>query len=306
VAAVTTTITVVKATPILKVIDACGPYTGLPFPARVTIVGLVGVVGVPVSSPENVTPTLTYYDGSGTAGTCLGFTAPANPGTYTVVAALPGNIDYSACLSTPLTFTISQSAVTLALTSSGDSAIYGEPVSFLARLGAVAGKPSGKVTFFDGTTLLAAVPLNGSGMATFTTQVLAPGSHAITATYCGDADFLGVQSAPSSETIAQTGTQIVVFQNSVYNKKKRISVLLTAEINLLAPGGGVPTGEVTFELVTATKKKVNVTKLGTAAINRGEATLTLTVSKLPKQGITVIYSGDSDDEASTIITPRLT
>jgi len=35
-----------------------------------------------------------------------------------------------------------------------------------------------------------------------------------------------------------------------------MSVRLTAEIKPLAPGGGVPTGEVTFELVTTTKKKV--------------------------------------------------
>jgi hypothetical protein len=40
-----------------------------------------------------------------------------------------------------------------------------------------------------------------------------------------------------------------------------MSVRLTAGIKPLAPGGGVPTGEVTFELVTTTKKKVKVTTL---------------------------------------------
>jgi hypothetical protein len=302
-----TTITVTQATPILKVADAGGRFDGSPFPASVTIAGVVaGVDAAPASSLDNVTPTLTYYDGSGTAGTSLGPTPPSAPGTYTVVAAFPGNVDYSAILSTPLTFTIRQGAATIALESSGGSAVYGQAVHFLATVGAVAGTPSGKVTFFDGTTRLVTVPLAGSGSATFTTSALSLGSHSITAAYSGDADFLGVQSASYSETVAQTGTEVVVVQNSVYNKKKLISVRLTAEIQPLAPGGGVPTGEVTFELVTTTKKKVKVTTLGTAAVSRGEATLTLKASKLPKQGITIVYSGDANDKASTITTPKLT
>jgi len=306
-AAATTTITVTKATPILKVTDAGGRFDGSPFPASATIAGVVaGVDTTPASSLDNVTPTLTYYDGSETAGTSLGPTPPSAPGTYTVVAAFPGNFDCSAILSTPLTFTIGQGAATLALASSGGSAVYGQPVSFLATVGAVAGTPSGTVTFSDGTTRLVTVPLDGSGTATFTTAALSLGSHSITAAYSGDADFLGVQSAPCSETVAQTGTEVVVVQNSVFNKKKLMSVRLTAEIKPLAPGGGVPTGEVTFELVTTTKKKVKVTTLGTAAVSGGEATLTLKANKVPQQGITIVYSGDANDKASTVTTPKLT
>ena len=306
-AAATTTITVTKATPILKVTDAGGRFDGSPFPASATIAGAIaGVDSTPASSLDNITPTLTYYDGSGTAGTSLGPTPPSAPGTYTVVAAFPGNVDYSAVLSTPLSFTIGQGAATLALASSGGSAVYGQPVSFIATVGAVAGTPSGTVTFSDGTTRLATVPLDGSGAATFTTSALSVGSHSITATYSGDADFLGVQSAPYSETVAQTGTEVVVVQNSVFKKKKLMSVRLTAEIKPLAPGGGVPTGEVTFELVTKTKKKVKVTTLGKAAVSGGEATLTLKANKVLQKGITIVYSGDANDKASTVTTPKLT
>ena len=190
------------------------------------------------------------------------------------------------------------------MTSSGGSAVYGQPVSFVATVGAVAGTPSGTVTFSDGTTPLATVPLDGSGTATFTTSALSIGSHSITATYSGDADFLGVQSAPYSETVAQTGTEVVVVQNPVFKKKKVMSVRLTAEIEPSAPGGGVPTGEVTFELVTKTKKKVKVTRLGTAAVSGGEATLTLTASKVLNKAITIVYSGDADYRATTLTAPH--
>jgi len=156
------------------------------------------------------------------------------------VAAFPGNVDYSAILSTPLSFTIGQGAAKLGLASSGGSAVYGQAVSFLATVGADAGTPGGTVTFADGATPLATVPLDGSGTATFTTSALSLGSHSITATYSGDTDFLGVQSAPCSETVAQTGTEVVVVENSVFKNKKLMSVRLTAEIKPLAPGGGVP------------------------------------------------------------------
>ena len=50
--------------------------------------------------------------------------------------------------------------------------------------------------------------------------------------------------------------------DSVFKKNKLMSVRLTAQIEPLSPGGGVPTGDVTFELVTKAKKKVKVKTLG--------------------------------------------
>jgi Bacterial Ig-like domain (group 3) len=99
---------------------------------------------------------------------------------------------------------------------------------------------------------------------------------------------------------------VVVVENSVLKNKKLMSVHLTAEIKPLAPGEGVPTGEVTFELVTTSKKKVKVTTLGTAAVSGGEATLTLKANELPQKGITIVYSGDANDKASIVTTSRLT
>ena len=46
--------------------------------------------------------------------------------------------------------------------------------------------------------------------------------------------------------------------------------------------------------------------LGTAAVSGGEATLTLKASKVPQKGITIVYSGDANDKASTVTMPRLT
>ncbi len=302
-AATTTVIDVTKAAPILKVTDDGGRFDGSAFPASATIKGAVaGVDRTPASSLDDVTPTLTYHDGSGTAGASLGATPPSAPGTYTVVAAFAGAADYAAVTSTPLTFTIGQGAATIALVSSAGSAVSGQLVSFIATVSTFAGTPAGTVSFSDGATWLATFPLDGSGAATFSTRALSVGSRSITATYSGDAEFLGVESAPYSESVAQAGTEVDLVENSVFKKNKLMSVRLTAQIMPLSPGGRVPTGDVTFELVTKAKKHVRVNTLAKTALIGGKATSTLMANQVLQKAITIVYSGDANDEASTLTT----
>ena len=230
--------------------------------------------------------------------------------TLSVTFTPSDTTDYTTSAATT-TITVTKAAPILTLTSSGSSAVYGQPVSFIAAVESIVGAPSGTVTFYDGITPLATVAVDGSGMAALTTPALSPGSHSITATYNGDADFKGAQTAPYSETVTQTGTEVVVVQNPLIESEKRTSVRpksvrLTVDINAWAPGGGVPTGEVTFELLKKTKEKVRVTTLATAPVSGGEAMLTLSRSKVLKKAIRIVYSGDADDKASTVTTARLT
>ena len=74
----------------------------------------------------------------------------------------------------------------------------------------------------------------------------------------------------------------------------------------MAPGGGVPTGQVTFEFVKKHRKKVTVTTLGTAELSGGEATLTFKPNQVLNEPLTIVYSGDPDFLASTMSPPKLT
>ena len=50
--------------------------------------------------------------------------------------------------------------------------------------------PTGSVTLMDGSTALgSALPLDGTGKATYSVSSLTAGSHTITATYLGDANY---------------------------------------------------------------------------------------------------------------------
>ncbi len=224
-ATASTTFTVTKATPILDVTASSGSFDGTAFPASATIVGAIeGVDNTPAPRLDNIAPTLSYYEGLGTAGISLGSAPPSAPGTYTVVAAFAGDANYQAVVSAPVTFTIGQGAATLALSSTSGSSIYGETVSLIATVGTGGGTPGGTVTFYDGDTPLATVTVHGTGTATLTTSDLSVGLHSITAASSGDVDFPGVRSAPYSETVAATGTQVILVQTSLSKKKKSTSV----------------------------------------------------------------------------------
>lgn len=89
----------------------------------------------------------------------------------------------------------------LSLTADTATPLFGHPVTLTAAVAPAnpaGGTPSGTVTFSDGTEQLATVPLT-DGRATFTTGVLQPGSHPITATYGGDQVFTAAATAEPAE-----------------------------------------------------------------------------------------------------------
>ena len=100
-----------QSTPTVTVSDAGGTFTGNPFPATALVNG--------AASLEGVTPTLTYFVGTGTSGTNLGGTAPSAAGTYTVVANFAGSTDFTAASSTPLTFNITKATPTVTVSDAG-------------------------------------------------------------------------------------------------------------------------------------------------------------------------------------------
>lgn len=89
---------------------------------------------------------------------------------------------------------------TTSLSSSPNPSRAGQAVTFSAVVSSSSGvPPDGEaVTFFDGDSQLGAGSLSG-GLATFTTSTLTAGTHAITATYGGDASF-----GASSTSLIQT------------------------------------------------------------------------------------------------------
>ncbi|MCM3920374.1 Ig-like domain-containing protein [Frankia sp. AiPs1] len=90
------------------------------------------------------------------------------------------------------------------LTANTTGPLFGHSTELTASVApgvADVGTPSGSVTFADGTTPLATVPLN-AGKATFSTTQLQPGAHPITASYSGGPTFRpSTSAAPTTITV---------------------------------------------------------------------------------------------------------
>ena len=220
--------------------------------------------------------------------------ASESPYPITCVYTSDGTL---ASASTTSSLAVTKAATTLALTSSAGSTVYGQPVTLVAVVTAAVGPPGGTVTFFDGATALGEASLDGSGRATLDVSDLPIGSHSITANYGGASSFLGTTSGPTSESVSRDVTQIVLVPKGIFKKKKVVSVGLTATIEPLAPGGGTPTGTVTFKV----KKKT----LGNVSLAGGRATLTVKVASVLRKVITIVYTGDGDFNGSTATPPAL-
>lgn len=177
-------------------------------------------------------------------------------------------------------------APTLSVVSSGSPTYYGTAVTFTAT---ISSGPTGKVTFYDGTTAIGSGTLNGTA-ATFTTSSLAVGNHSITAGWAGNSNYGPVTSAAITQVVTPTETASTLTA-SPNPGIAGAAVVLTATVKLV-DGSAPIAGTVIFTDGTTT--------LGTATVN-GSGVATFSTSKLAPgtQTITASYSGDTDDSSST-------
>jgi polygalacturonase/sugar lactone lactonase YvrE len=163
------------------------------------------------SNASSAKGSITYsYDGGAPAAVPLAngnaqFTITKPPaGNHSVVIAYAQQTNYAAAPAQTENFTVTPAPVNVSLTPSTWYAKAGTSITFSAAVSSwSAGPPNdnGAVSFYGGSTLLAAVAVNGSGQASYTTSSLSAGSQTITATYAGGANYA---SGSASVTITLT------------------------------------------------------------------------------------------------------
>jgi hypothetical protein len=136
----------------------------------------------------------------------------------------------------------------------------------------------------DGATALGTVTL-ASGRAAFASSVLSAGTHSITASYGGDANFLGSASAALSQVVNKGGAAVVV-TSSVNPSLFGQTVGFTATVTAVAPAIGAPSGTVTFS--------DGGTPFGTATLSGGRAGIATAALGAGSHSITASYSGDGN------------
>ncbi len=191
---------------------------------------------------------------------------------------------------------VNQDATTTTLQYSGSLA-PGAPLSLYATVAAQPpgyGKPTGSVTFYDGSTSLGMVTLSSSATALLhLNSGLSAGPHAITAVYSGDTNYVTSTSAVLSRTVAQLST-------TTYLATSINPVVVGSTVNLTATvygagsnttGSARPTGSVNFY--------DGGSFIGTAPLVSGVATLPTSFATAGYHALTAVYGGDTNFLTST-------
>jgi hypothetical protein len=154
-----------------------------------------------VTSEVVPTGTVTFRDGTAVLGTVpvddsgqAALTVSLGVGNHALTASFAGTGGFADSSSAAAAVTVNRGATAVALQSSVNPVVTGQAVTFTAGVAAVApgdGRPTGTVTFRDGTVVLGTVAVGAGGTATLTTSFAVAGGHLITAVYNGDPNFNG-------------------------------------------------------------------------------------------------------------------
>jgi hypothetical protein len=209
-------------------------------------------------------------------------------GTDAIKAVYDGDATYEISTSAVLKQVVAKDATSTAVVSSANPSVAGQSVTFTIAVTANApgsGIPTGTVSFRDSGVVLASIPLDGTGHASYTTSSLAVRNHNIVAVYTGSSNFVASTSTTLVQTVTKdaTAATLVSSQNPIASGKP---VTFTVAVSAVAPGTGTPTGNVNFY--------DGATLIGTETLN-GSGVASLTVSNLPvgSDRISAAYAGDS-------------
>lgn len=218
-------------------------------------------------------------------------TSGLSKGTHQISATFLGDVSGSLPSAGTMTQVVNARATTTTVTSAPNPSVFGQGVTLSAHVATNPSSshiPTGSVQFkVDGSDVNAAVTLDGSGDASTSVSGLNVGGHTVTADYTSTdpetLDSSGTLAGGQTVTKASTTTIATTSGSpSAYGQ----SVTLTATVSVSAPGGGTPTGTVTFS--------DGVVTLGPATLAGSQASVSTAALSVGAHTFTATYSGDGN------------
>ncbi len=229
--------------------------------------------------------------------------APTTTGTFNDLLTFTSNAANAQPQTLNITgrgLNLASSTVTLTQTAPSGAAAFGSSITIQAAIAsAVAGTPTGTVTFSVDGNQLTNPPTVNNGVASVVLTGLTGGPHTVTATYSGDNNYapsngslaITVAKAPSVTTFAFGGT----VNQAPLSAAPGAAVTLTATV--VPAASTAPTGGVTFmvgsTVLNATPIPLTPSSAGYVAI------LTTTALPVGTDAVTATYSGDVNYASSS-------
>ncbi len=180
-------------------------------------------------------------------------------------------------------------ATTTTLTADNTTVVSGQEVTLTATVTASSGTATGSITFFDGSQILGIVALDPNGQARLLVPFLA-GIHNLHASFAGTEPFTASPSTTLTETVNKDATTTTLSVQKICGTLFNLS----ATVLPVPPGGGTPTGTLTF--FDGNKLLGTVSVGSTLAVHLAAG----------EHHLRVVYSGDSNFLGSTSSTVDLT
>ena len=247
---------------------------------------------------------VSFFDGTTLLATVNTATAPPQivipsltAGTHSVTAQYtPGSANFAASTSASVTQTVNQAASLIQVSSNANPSTYGQSVTLNASISTTGNFNSannGTLTFLDNGASIGSVTLPGNtNYATLATTNLNPGTHSITVSYSGDANFAAGTSAVFTQTVNLEPTTTLI-ASSTYTPAFAQSITLTATVKPVS--GTTATGTVTFVDHTPT----GTATIGTATLSGNAAQMAISTLAPGTHYISAQYSGDANTATST-------
>ena len=224
-----------------------------------------------------------------------------NAGTHTVVSTyIPADQNFLTSSSPSQNVVVQPDPTSTALKPSMATSFPSQSITFTAAVTDTYYSPvSGTITFYDGTTVLAAVPATANA-ATFTTTSLNIGDHSITACFAsalnssGTYNFVNSCSPATQEIVSLPPTvnlTTTLLTSSINPSVLGESVTFTATVATTGAFIGIPTGAISFF--------DGPNSIGSGILTNGIATLTTSTLAVGLHSITAAYLGNTTDAPST-------
>jgi len=217
--------------PFTAVVDAAAPGTGTP-----TGTVRFELDGDPLGDPVPLA-----------AGSATSPATGLSDGPHVVEASYSGDGDFASAGAT-LEQTVGAAATATEVGSSAAPSSYGEPVTIAATVSSPAGEPVGSADFsLDGAAVCTAVTLEGAQAECTLPETTAAGDHLVTVAYTPSSPTFTASHGRAVQRVIPARTTLGVLATgnpSVFGE----SYTLHADVGVLGPGAGTPTGSVQFRV----------------------------------------------------------